>query len=261
MTPFGATRIFAPTPKMTGVQSVALYAAGSLRGPLEAAAHRFEGTTGTRVEATFGASGLLRERIEQGAAADVFAAANMEHPAALAARGWSDGVRRFAGNRMCILARPDLRIDESRVLDVLLDPATRIGTSTPRADPSGDYAWEVFRRADAQRPGAFALLSAKAQQLTGGSGSPELPAGRSVYAHYVGEGRVDVFLTYCTNARVARAQSPALQRVALPASLHVAADYGLAVRKGAGSAAVAFAAFVLGDEGQRILAERGFDPL
>jgi len=259
VTPPGAASIV-PTQSMGAARTVALYAAGSLRGALEAAAHRFEGTTGMRVETTFGASGLLRERIERGAAPDVFASANMEHPSVLAAHGWSERAWRFARNRMCLLARPGLRIDEERVLDVLLDPATRIGTSTPRADPSGDYALEVFRRADAQRPGAFALLAAKAHQLTGGPASPEPPVGRSVYADYVGKGRVDVFLTYCTNARVACAEMPALQRVALPASLDVAAEYGLAVRKDAGSAAVAFAAFVLGEEGQRILAERGFGP-
>ena len=39
------------------------------------------------VELEFGASGLLRERLEQGEAADVFASANMEHPEALSRSG------------------------------------------------------------------------------------------------------------------------------------------------------------------------------
>ena len=36
----------------------------------------------------------------------------------------------------------------------ILDPGVKLGTPTPRADPSGDYAFEVFRKADAIRPGA-----------------------------------------------------------------------------------------------------------
>jgi ABC-type molybdate transport system substrate-binding protein len=44
-------------------------------------------------------------------------------------------------------------------LDRLIDPAVKLGTSTPKADPSGDYAWAMFRRADAVRPGATRSLA------------------------------------------------------------------------------------------------------
>ena len=56
------------------------------------------------------------------------------------------------------------------------DRDLKLGTSTPRADPSGDYAWEVFRKADAIRPGAFATLSHKALQLTGAPSSVTAPS-------------------------------------------------------------------------------------
>ena len=39
------------------------------------------------------------------------------------------------------------------MLAVLLDPQWKLGTSTPKADPSGDYAWEVFRRAEKRYAG------------------------------------------------------------------------------------------------------------
>jgi hypothetical protein len=41
-----------------------VYAAGSLRGALTVIAKDFEASTGEKVALTFGASGLLRERIE-----------------------------------------------------------------------------------------------------------------------------------------------------------------------------------------------------
>jgi ABC-type molybdate transport system substrate-binding protein len=42
----------------------------------------------------------------------------------------------------------------------------RVGTSTPVADPSGDYAFALFRRAEELAPGARAKLESKALQLT-----------------------------------------------------------------------------------------------
>ena len=38
---------------------------------------------------------------------------------------------------------------------------SKVGTSTPDADPSGDYAFEVFRKAEALKPGAKAALEAR----------------------------------------------------------------------------------------------------
>ena len=77
---------------------IALYAAGSLRGALTDIARSFEDSTGLQVDATFGASGLLRDRIVGGAKADVFASANMEHPVALAKAGKAAAVQMFARN-------------------------------------------------------------------------------------------------------------------------------------------------------------------
>jgi ABC-type molybdate transport system substrate-binding protein len=57
----------------------------------------------------------------------------------------------------------------------MLDPTVRLGTSTPKADPSGDYAWEVFRRAEAVQPGSRERLEAKAIKLTGGPAAPQPP--------------------------------------------------------------------------------------
>ena len=97
------------------------------------------------------------------------------------------------------------------------------------ADPAGDYAWEVFRRAEALRPGSQARLEAKARQLVGGPTSTPPPPDRSVYAQLLADRQADVFLTYCTNAAQAVRERPSLQVVALPAPLAVGADYGLTV--------------------------------
>jgi molybdate transport system substrate-binding protein len=206
-------------------EPVTLYAAGSLRGALTEVAAAFAGA-GQKVVAKYGPSGTLKDEIAGGARADVFASANMDHPKALAAAGKSGPVALFARNRLCALVRPGLRVEPATVLDRMLDPDVKLGTSTPRADPSGDYAWEMFHKADALKPGAAAALEKKALQLAGGPSSPTAPPGRALYGMLVAEGKVDIFLTYCTNARKAKAQNPDQQIIAMPDELAVGADYG-----------------------------------
>lgn len=238
--------------------SVTLYAAGSLRGALTEVAKRFGDSSGVAVDAKFGPSGILRDEIANGARADVFASANMEHPAALAKAGKAGPVMMFARNRLCALVRPGLSVTPDSLLTRILDPQIKLGTSTPKADPSGDYAFEMFAKADALKTGSNDALSKKALQLTGGPASPAPPPGRSIYGALVADGKADIFLTYCTNALVAQKENPAQQIVTLPAALAVGADYGLTVIKGAAADAERFAKFILSADGQAVLTKHGF---
>jgi len=165
----------------------------------------------------------------------------------------------FARNRLCALSRSELRLTSEALLERMLDPAIKLGTSMPKADPSGDYAFELFAKADALRAGARATLEAKALQLTGSADSPPPPRDRNVYGALVGSGKADIFLTYCTNAKLAQAEDPTLTIVAVPDALAVGANYGLAVLANADPAAVRFAMFILSADGQRMLAKHGFN--
>ena len=243
---------------------VPVFAAGSLRGPLTEAAQAFEASAGgAPVALTFGASGLLLDRIKTGADAQVFASANMAHPQALSAAGSFGPTQVFTRNALCALVRPGLAVDSTNLVATLLRPDVKLGTSTPKADPSGDYAFEMFQRVDsAGAPaGSGVALAAKALQLTGGPTSPPPPADRNVYGVLVASGQADVFITYCTNAVVARREQPQLQVVDIAPAINVAADYGLAVRKDASPAAQAFAAYLLSPSGQAILRKAGFGAL
>jgi ABC-type molybdate transport system substrate-binding protein len=238
-------------------EPVRLYAAGSLRAALDEVARAF---TEAKVDAVYGASGLLRERIAKGEPAEVFASANMEHPQSLESAGRGGPVKLFARNRLWGLAAASVDVDTASLLDRMLDPAVRLGTSTPKADPSGDYAWALFEKAEKVRPGSFQKLSAKALKLVGGPDSPQAPPNRSIYGMLLSEGKADLFLTYCTAARQARAENPALRIVEVPAPLAVGADYGLTVMKGARPQAERFAQFILSRPGQDLLASHGFAP-
>lgn len=236
-----------------------LYAAGSLKAAMGEIAAAFTQATGLPVETSFGPSGLLRERIEAGEPAEVFASANMKHPETLAAAGKGGPVVLFARNRLCAMTQPDLDVTSEGLLDALLDPGVRVGTSTPKADPSGDYAWRLFEKAEQLRPGSFAALGAKALKLTGGPDSATAPEGRNPYAWVMTEGRADLFLTYCTNVVLARRDTPALRQVAVPPALAVGADYGLSLLAPDRPAAARLALFILSPAGQGILADHGFE--
>ena len=195
-----------------------------------------------------------------GEAGGAYASADMGNPLALARDGKAWPVAMFARNRLCAIARPGLAVKPGTLLDTMLAPGTKLGTSTPRSDPAGDYAMQVFAKAEALRPGAGAALEAKAIRLTGAPDSPAPPPGRSVYAWHVLEGRADVFLAYCTAAREAAAEAPFLQILDLPPELAVGAEYGLTVLRGADPrVALPFALYVLSPDGQATLARHGFD--
>ncbi len=246
----------AQTPSSTA--PLRIYAAGSLREPLMDIARTYEAATGTRLELSFGASGLLRERIEKGEPAQVFASADMQHPEKLAGAGtaWKKPVR-MVNNKLCALASPELKATSANLLTLMLNPAIKVGTSTPRADPSGDYAWELFRRADAVVSGAYAVLDAKALKLTGSASTPQPPAGRGTYAWLMDEGRADIFLTYCTNAISAAKEVPRLDVVAIPPALEVGAAYGLTALNG-DAAALRFVQYLRSPAAQAVFGRFGF---
>jgi molybdate transport system substrate-binding protein len=237
---------------------VVVYAAGSLREVLTAIAAEHEARTGQKVTLTFGASGLLRERIEKGEPAQVFASADTDHPQRLATQGgWQTPVV-FTRNALCTLTSDKIAATPATLLATLLQPTVRVGISTPKADPAGDYAWALFGKADAVQPGATARLQAKALQLTGGADSPKPPAGRGTYAWVMDQGQADVFLTYCTNAVSAQKEVPRLKIVEIPPELQVSAAYGVTVRSGAPQAASEFSRALLAPSAQAVFGRFGF---
>ena len=244
-------------------EAVSVYAAGSLRGAFTAIGKAFEAEhPGVAVRFDFGPSGVLKDRLLATPGGGVFASANLEHPEALARAGRAGPVRPFARNVMCALVRPGIDVTSATLVECMLDPGIKLGTSTPKADPSGDYAWELFERVERSGvPGARARLEAKALQLTGGPASPPADAaGRSVYTVLVAGGQADLFLTYCTNAAQAAREEPSLRVVAVPATLQVGAQYGVTVLAGSEPSAQVFVDFLLGPRGQALLAAQGFGP-
>lgn len=253
--------------------TISLCAAGSLRGVLGEVIEAFTKQTGIEVTGEYGGSGTLRERIEQGASFDVFASADMGHPQRLFEAGRSSAVKRFAGNRLCAITRPAQGLTPENFLETVLRPQIRLGTSTPGADPSGDYTWKMFDAAGRLQPGADETLKAKALKLMGGprkpgAGKPEGRGPKPEHGKGPGKGpgpiqrafesdQVDVFILYRTAGRSAPEQG--LVAVDLPPVLDQIADYGLTVLNPRKAEAEQFAEFLLSPEGQGMFARWGFE--
>ncbi len=240
-------------------EPIRVYAAGSLgtvMTRLVAASGLPEGAVAPPV---FGPAGALRRRLQAGEAADLFASADLAQPRALAGDG-AVPVVPFARNRMCVLARAGLGLTADTLLDRMLSPAVRLATSTPGADPGGDYARAVFGRADALRPGAGAALVAKSLMLLGGPGSMTPQFGHGAAATILLGDHADALLYYCSGTAAAAAEAPGLVSIPVPDALEVGPVYGLAVLSDRPEAA-RLALFMVSERGQAILAQAGLLPL
>ena len=245
-----------------------VYSAGSMTGALGAMLKRYTAETGSQIDLHTGPAGLLLDKIEGGDKVDVFVSANMAHPRKLTTEGKSTATVVFARNRICVSARPDVGLTSANLLDKLLDPRIRIGTSTPKADPGGDYAWELFDKAGTLRPGAAVLLKAKARQLVGGRIEPAQPSaqfkGPTTALASMVQHDVDVTIGYCSSHETTRDTS--VERVELPPELAIPVDYGLTVLTTSGDAARREAAdrlalYLMSPAAQAMMTPYGFIPV
>jgi molybdate transport system substrate-binding protein len=239
-----------------------VYSAGSMTGALGSMLKRYTAETGQRVDLVTGPAGSMRERIERGEPADLFVSANMAHPRTLATEGIAMTPVVFARNRVCVTARPDVGLTTANLLDTMLDPKIGIGTSTPIADPGGDYAWELFDKAGSVRRGSAEILKAKAQQLVGGPASPPVPAGQNAANYFMVQRRVDMFVGYCSSHDPFPDHT--VDKVELPQNLAIRVDYGMAVLKGPSAthleAASRLARWLMTPSVQAMMTPYGFTP-
>ena len=190
---------------------------------------------------TFGGSGALEVDIEQGAPADVFAAASPKQPAALLAKGLIDKPVEFATNTLVLIVPKDNPAHITSVGDV-----TKPGVKLVICDatvPCGDYARNAFKN--------LGITSAAMKNVV----SQTTDVTQTVAE--VALGQADAGFVYITDARAARGKVAVLR---LPPKAKQAAKDFVAVVKASRSqaAAKAFVSMVLSPAGQAKLAAAGF---
>jgi len=240
--------------------SVVIFAAGSLRATVDELAQQARSAFNIDVQASFGGSGLMRERIEQGAKPDLFLSADLASPRKLESQGRTVvPVIAFARNRMCILSRPGVNLTATNLIDRLLTPELRVKTSTPVADPAGDYAWAIFDRIETLRPGAGSVLKSKAQALMNVSATPAT-AHQSAMAALFESHQIDAAITYCSAVQALTKEVPQLASLTVPPELDPHPVDGVAVLS-TRPEAMRLVLFLLSEKGQAIIERAGLVPI
>lgn len=250
----GSSGVRVPTPTSgvaaTGAPLV-VFAAASLRDPVEDAARRFEDAhPGLAVQVNFGSSTALRTQIEQGASVDVFLSADHANAAALVATGLAPGPPVvFARTSLAIVAPAD---DPARIagpLD-LARPGVKLIAAADGV-PLAAYAASVLE-ALASRPGYPSDFAAavRANVVT-----REVDARAVLAKVELGEG--DAALVYATDAR----RSGLVRVLVIPADANVTVAYVGIVLAAAPRRADAgtFLAWLTGPDGGTLFSELGYE--
>jgi molybdate transport system substrate-binding protein len=229
-----------PTP----AKEVTVLAAGSLTSPFTNLSDIFEREYGITVNRVFQPSGILRGQIEIGAPCDVYASASLEHPKKLVKEGYSRDYVVFAHNELCFItpAENPAGITADNWIERLKDPETMIITSTPKADPCGDYTWRFFEK------NGLNVTSHANRQLGSIKVLPVITSGNG-----------DVGIIYLSEAVKAEEEGAKIDIIRIPSEYNVGADYGICMLSNT-TASGEFLAFVLSMRGQRIMEEYGFVP-
>ena len=230
-----------PTPT---AEPLRVAAASDLQAALPEVVAAFRAASGVTVEASFGPSGQLAEQVRQGAPVDVFLAANRRYVDDLGRSGdlKPDSVRAYAVGSLVLAVRSESTGMVRSLGDLAKPEVKRVAIANPEVAPYGAAAKQALRRA-----GLWAAVEPKL--AVAGSVRQALEAVRAGDAEAGLVGRALV-------------GGEAVAVVDVDASLYDPIVQGMGIVAGSrrpGDAAK-FAAFLVGDAGQAILARRGFAP-
>lgn len=220
--------------------TVTVFAAASLSDAFETVAAGFgRQYPGVRVTFSFAGSSALAAQIVSGAPADAFAAASQATMATVTGDGAADGEPRvFARNRLQLVVPAGNPAGVTGLAD-LADPGLAIALCAPEVPCGAAAGW---------------LLAA-----AGVSAAPDtLEQDVRAVLSKVRLGEVDAALVYRTDVRSA---GDAVEGIDVPGAADAVNDYPVVVLRDAPNApaARAFVDYVLGREGQQVLADAGFD--
>ncbi len=230
-----------------GGGTLRVLAASSLKEVFPKLAEAFSATNeGAKVEFSFAGSDELATQIQEGAKADVFAAASTKYPDALAADGEVDEPVPFTTNTL-VLATPS-GATEVTDLASLSSPGVKLVIGAAGV-PVGDYTRKVLSALDASLGAGWSADVMK-------NVVSEEQSVKGIVAK-LQSGDADAGFVYVTDAKAA---GDALAQIPIPADASPTATYPIAVvsRSDEKELAQRWIDFVLSAAGQAILTDAGF---
>ncbi len=247
-TPAGADA--SATPEGTaaaGFGQLTVSAASSLKNAFTEIGEAFDAATGSTTTLNFDASGTLQRQIEGGAPVDVFASAAQKQVNALRDENLVDAssIKQFAGNGIVLVVPANSTLGLGGFEDLTKPEVKKIGYGDPKAAPHGVAAEEILT--------SLGILDQVRSKVV-------YAANVTQALEYVTTGEVDAAIIFATEAQaggdkvkvVAKADQSLYTKVAYPIALVSASE-----TKDLGQR---FIDFVMGSDGQAILAKWGFLP-
>jgi molybdate transport system substrate-binding protein len=229
--------------------ALTVFAASSLKDGFAKIGSRFEQDhPGVKVSFSFAGTQELRVQVEHGAEADVFAAADTKHTAALEKAGLLGASTLFAQNRLVVIVPRGNPAGLRSFSDLPRSQRLVVGAIEV---PIGSYSAAVIARASA------ALGEKFRADVDAHIVSRELNVKQIVAKVLLGE--ADAGIVYETDARVVAGK---VETVEIPAVWNVTADYPAAVVRQSRRTALAktFVDFLVGATAQKELQALGFLP-
>ena len=229
----------------TAADKVIVFAAASLKGPLDQVAADYQVRSGTEIVVSYAASSALAKQIEQGAPAAIFVSADLEWMDYLATKGGIDLASRkiLLRNQLVLIAGADgpkaLKIEPNFELLKVLGNG-RLAMADPDAVPAGKYA-----KAALISLGVWASVEnkiARAENV------------RAALA-FVSRGEAPLGIVYRTDAL---AEPKVRQLDVFPENTHPPIIYPVAKIKGAVPSADAFMQALTGPEALAVFQRAGF---
>jgi molybdate transport system substrate-binding protein len=226
----------------------AIAAAASLRPALDAIAKDFEKSSGAGVRLTYGATGNLVHQIEAGAPFQALFAADDESVKKLAKSGHTDG-------DPVVFARGQLALVTPKGGAVAVDSELK---GLKEALAAGKVMHFAIANPETAPYGRAARESLTKQGLWD-QVKPLLVVGENVgqAAQFVATGAAEAGLV-AQSLAVSGESAPKLDSAVVPESWHEPIDHGMGLIKGATPQAKAFADYVRGPDGRKVLESSGF---
>lgn len=222
-----------------------VFAAASLRGPLDEVAAAFKAETGTTIVISYAGSNALAKQIEQGAPAELFISADEQWMDYLAGKSLIVAETRhdLLSNELVLIAPADsastLAIADKFDLAGALGDG-RLAVADPDAVPAGKYAKQSLTAL-----GVWDTVEAKLARTENVRAALAL----------VASGEAPFGIVYTTDAQ---AEPNVKSLGTFPAATHDAILYPVALTRTGTPAAAAFLAFLKGDRAGAIFAKAGF---
>ncbi len=237
-------------------ETLRIFAADALPKPIEEIGHLFEKQhPGVHLYYSFMGSGVLKGDIEEGAPADIFLSANARFQKQLIKRNFVKGYRTFAYDYLAI-ATPYNNpgdITSANFIQKLMDKNISLTTSTPNADPAGDYTWKVFKIINEQYPGAFEKIVSHANHLL----------NAALIIPVLVNGETDMGILYTSQILEIKRTGIKINIVPIPLKYNTKAKFTASVLNKASNKKIAreFINLLFSKKGKKILRFWGFTPL